>query len=265
MVLIDDATGERMSYLAEEETTDAAMRLLRMWIERYGVPKALYTDKKNVYVPAEKDLEKGRLEGREVLTQFGRACRKLGIEMIRAHSPEAKGRVERSNGVYQDRLVKNLRLMWISDIAGANEYLRGGFDEDLNRRFAREARKKADYHRSAHGFDLPSIFCIEEERTLSPNWTLSFENRVYQIKPGSAANYSPAKRKVYVRRFLDGTLHLFYRDIEVDFQEINPQKTITKKNSPLRTGSGKPRRPPAPDHPWLLPAIVQLEPPRPPF
>ena len=101
MVMIDDATGVRMSLFSEEETTEAAMRLLRMWIERYGVPKSLYTDKKNVFVACEKDRENARLEGREALTQFGRSCRKLGITIVRAHSPQAKGRVERSNAVYQ--------------------------------------------------------------------------------------------------------------------------------------------------------------------
>ena len=92
MVMIDDATGIRMSLFATGETTDAAMRLLWMWIERYGVPKALYTDGKNVFVPSEKDEEQARQEGRECPTQFGRACSKLGIRIIRARSPRAKGR-----------------------------------------------------------------------------------------------------------------------------------------------------------------------------
>lgn len=222
MVMIDDATGIRMSRLSTGETTEAAMRLLWMWIERYGVPKSLYTDKKNVFVPSEKDAENARLEGRECPTQFGRACQKLGIEIIRANSPEAKGRVERSNGVYQDRLVKELRLQQISDIDQANELLSvGGFDLDLNRRFAVQARESADYHRPASTYDLPSIFCIEEVRILSANWTLSFENRVYQIKRESA-NYAPASRKVQVRRYLDGELHIFYRDREVGFEEFDP-------------------------------------------
>ncbi|MGH8604065.1 MAG: ISNCY family transposase, partial [Gammaproteobacteria bacterium] len=222
MVMIDDATGIRMSLLATGETTDAAMRLLWMWIRRYGVPKSLYTDKKNVFVPSEKDADLARLEGREALTQFGRACKKLDIEIIRAHSPEAKGRVERSNGVYQDRLVKELRLLGISDIETANELLDGGgFDQDLNRRFATPARESADYHRAASDYDLPSIFCIEQQRTLSANWTLSFENRVYQIERASA-NYSPASRKVLVRRYMDGTLHIFYRDREVGFARFDP-------------------------------------------
>lgn len=261
MVMIDDATGVRMSLLSEGETTFAAMRLLKMWIERYGVPKSLYTDKKNVFVLSEKDRENARLEGLEGLTQFGRACKRLGIEIIRAHSPEAKGRVERSNKVYQDRLVKELRLEGISEAGAANKLLtEGGFDEDLNRRFAVEPREKADYHRTASVYDLPSIFCIEETRTLSVNWTLSFENRIYQIKPGSA-NYSPASRKVQIRRYLDDSLHIFYRGSEAAFEEINPRSTEKKK----KFINGRNRPPlgankssiPAADHPWrkqLLPS-----------
>lgn len=254
MVMIDDATGIRMSYLAKEETTEAAMRLLWMWIASYGVPKSLYTDKKNVFVPSGKDLENARLEGREALTQFGRACQKLSIKIVRAHSPQAKGRVERSNGVYQDRLVKELRLAAISDIEEANKLLSDGFDDDLNRRFAVEPADETDSHRSATGLDLKSIFCIEEERTLSVNWTLSFENRLYQL--GTLSAYSPAKRKVKLRRYLDGSLHMFYRGQEIGFHVINPTKSSPKKSPPRR---GKPaaasgtRLPPSPNHPWRKP------------
>ena len=251
MVMIDDATGIRMSLLSEEETTEAAMKLLWMWIERYGVPKALYTDKKNVYVACEKDRENARLAGSEASTQFGRSCKKLGIEIIRAHSPQAKGRVERSNAVYQDRLVKELRLKGISDIARANELLTGGFDDDLNRRFAIEPVETADHHRSATLIDLAGVFTIEHERTLSINWTLSFENRLYQLTPPSR-NYSPAKRKVTVRRYLDGSLHMFYRGEEIGYQQFVPVlagKTKTTRRERSLAASGKPPLP-SPDHPW---------------
>ena len=254
MVMIDDATGVRMSYMSKEETTAAAMRLLWMWIERYGVPKALYTDKKNVYVPSEKDLENGRLEGRQIMTQFGRCCEKLGIEIIRAHSPQAKGRVERSNGVYQDRLVKELRLLGIDNIPQTNELLStGGFDQDLNNRFAIEPREKADYHRDASVFDLPGIFCIEETRTLSASWTISFANRVYQITAGSA-NYSPTRTRVHVRQYLDGTLHMFYREKEVSFTAMDPAKKRPKKKRPAdRTLAARGKSSiPSPDHPWRM-------------
>lgn len=248
MVMIDDATGIRMSRLSEEETTEAAMKLLWKWIERYGVPKSLYTDQKNVFVPSEKDEEKARLEGRKSLTQFGRSCTKLGIKIIRARSPQAKGRVERSNAVYQDRLVKELRLEDVSTIGASNHLLDGGgFDQELNRRFSVEAREKADFHRPAADYDLAGIFCIEDERTLSASWTLSFENRLYQIAAASA-NYSPASRKVQIRRYLDGALHMFYRGNEVGFKEFDsPKKKPIRKDLP--PGMNKPSLPAA-DHPW---------------
>lgn len=254
MVMIDDATGIRMSLFSEEETTEAAMRLLRMWIERYGVPQSLYTDKKNVYVACEKDRENARLSGGEAMTQFGLAARKLSIEIVRAHSPQAKGRVERSNAVYQDRLVKELRLKGISDMHTANELLTLGFDDDLNRRFAIEPGDATDHHRSAMSVDLSSIFCIEHERTLSINWTLSFENRLYQLA-SLARNYSPAKRKVLVRRYLDGSLHMFYRGEEIGFEEFDPQvkglarQTKTPRRERSLAASGKPPLP-SPSHPW---------------
>jgi len=247
MVMIDDATGVRMSLLAEEETTGAAMRLLWKWIERYGVPRSLYTDGKSVFVPSDKDEEKARLEGRESLTQFGRSCRKLGIKIIRARSPQAKGRVERSNGVYQDRLVKELRLEGVSAIEAGNVVLGGGFDQELNRRFSVEAREAADYHRPAAGHDLAGVFCVEEERTLSVNWTLSFENRLYQIAAASH-NYSPVSRKVQIRRYLDGRLHMFYRGREIDFKEI-PPPTKKSPGRDLPIGMNKPA-PSAADHPF---------------
>lgn len=255
MVMIDDATGIRMSLLAEGETTEAAMKLLWMWIARYGVPQALYTDKKNVFVASEKDQENARLEGREALTQFGRACKRLGIKIVRAHSPQAKGRVERSNGVYQDRLVKELRLEGISDIEEANKLLSGGFDEDLNRRFAIDPQEAADYHRSAPSLDLASVFSIEHERMLSAGWTLSFENHIYQLIRVSQ-NYSPASRKVHVRRYLDGRLHMFYRGEEIGFTEINPTTTTEKKPPPRRRKSAAASGtslPPSPNHPWRIP------------
>ena len=254
MVMIDDATGIRMSLLSEEETTEAAMRLLWMWIERYGVPSFLYTDKKNVYVACEKDQENARLSGGEAMTQFGRSCRKLGITIVRAHSPQAKGRVERSNGVYQDRLVKELRLKGISDIAQANELLTLGFDDDLNRRFAILPQDATDHHRSAETVDLSAVFCIEHERTLSINWTLSFENRLYQLATLSR-NYSPAKRKVLVRCYLDGSLHMFYRREEIGYEEFDPQpiglarQTKTPRRERSLAASGKPPLP-SPNHPW---------------
>jgi hypothetical protein len=156
MNMVDDATGTTLPLFDDEETT-----LRHDFAEdTYGIPAALYTDRKNVYLPTQESVEKARLEGRAQLTQFGRACKELGIRVIAAHSPQAKGRVERSNGVYQNRLVKELRLEQISDIARANELLYSGFIDELNSKFAVEPSKEGDYHRSATGYDLAQILSI---------------------------------------------------------------------------------------------------------
>ena len=148
-----------------------------------------------------------------------------------------------------------LRLAGISDIAPANELLSGGFDRDLNDRFACQPAETADYHRLPTDYDLPSIFCIQEQRTLSVNRTLSFENRIYQIDSESA-NYSPSTRKVQVRRYLDGGLHMFYRGRETAFQEIDPalRNRQTKKSAATRSSSRTATAPrPKTNHPWNTP------------
>jgi hypothetical protein len=108
MHMVDDATAQAMGRFSAEETTWAAAGLLRRWIERYGIPQALYTDWKNVYVRPPNAGE--RMRGEAAVTQFGRMCARLSIRIIAASSPQAKGRVERAHGTHQDRLVKKLRL-----------------------------------------------------------------------------------------------------------------------------------------------------------
>ncbi len=144
MDMVDDATSQTQAGLGKEETIWAATRVLRSWIEKYGVPRALYTDWKNVYkrkaTPAE------QLRGKVPVTQFGRMCQKLGIRVIAASLPQAKGRVERIHGVHQDRLIKKLRRKKIASYEAANEYLEKEYLPEHNRRFARAAAKPEDYH-----------------------------------------------------------------------------------------------------------------------
>ena len=99
--------------------------MLRSWIEKYGVPRALYTDWKNVY--KREPTERERLRGKAPTTQFRRMCERLGTRIIAASSPQAKGRVERNNGVHQDRLVKKLRRQGIASYEAANEYMEGEY------------------------------------------------------------------------------------------------------------------------------------------
>lgn len=249
MDMVDDATGKTLALLSEEETTAAAMKVLRAWVKKYEIPKALYVDWKNVYVTQREPTVEEQLAGELPLTQFGRACQKLDIEIITASSPQAKGRVERKHGVYQDRWVKELRLAGIKDIEEANQCL-CGFVESVNAKFAVEPRSSADFHRPVpQGMDLRTVFCREEPRTVGNDWVVRYKNRFFQI--GLQSNLPPARRRVMVQEHLDGSIHIAYRDREVLFTEIKelPRKPIVTHQ---KQQNSQPKRKyvPPPDHPW---------------
>jgi len=250
--MVDDATGIRMSLMAEEETTEGYMRLLWRWIKRYGIPKALYTDRKNVFVTDREPTVEEQLAGEEPKTAFGKACAKLGIQIITAHSAQAKGRVERAHGVYQDRLVKELKLQGITTIEGANALLENGFVDNLNSKFAKPPRAEEDFHRGVpEGLDLAQVFCFEEHRVVANDWTISFHRRTFQIGRDNTPRPKP-KDKVLVRTLLDGTVELLYRDKPLKYQEIDPglsfQKGDERKIAAALPVRARPK--PAADHPW---------------
>jgi len=244
MVMVDDATGRTTALMGKEETTESAMGLLLSWIERYGIPKALYTDRKNVYVTDRDPTIEEELSGVEPLTAFGKVCKNLGIQIIPANSPQAKGRVERKNGVFQDRLVKEFRLKGISDIEGANRIL-PGFTGKLDGKFAIQPARPEDYHQALpEGLILADVFCWEESRVLANDWTFRFENRLFQVEKQN--DLPPAKTRIKILKRLDGSLHVLYRNRSVSFKELTsrpPQenKKTIKKRKPWKPG---------PDHPW---------------
>jgi transposase len=244
MVMVDDATGKTMSFMSEEETTEAAMRLLWSWIERHGVPVALYTDRRNVYITEREPTLEEELSGKAPLTAFGAACKKLGIRIIPAYSPQAKGRVERKNGVFQDRLVKELKLLGIKTIEETNRML-DLFTEKLNERFAKEPASSVDYHTPlSEGIRLEDVFCFEDTRTINNDWTIRYESRLFQLKAQS--NLPPAKNKVTVRKRLDGSMQILYRDRPLDYKEISSRPEVVKAELIKPRTNWKP----SPDHPW---------------
>lgn len=246
MNMVDDATGTTLSIMAAQETSFAAMELLWRWIAKYGLPRALYTDRKNVYVLDKETRERAADSGQEALTQFGRACRQLGIEIIEAYSPEAKGRVERSHGTYQDRLVKELRLAEINTIAEVNQLL-PGFCEELNQKFRVAPRAAANYHRAAKGYDLASIFCHEEERTATADWVVRFENQFYQLEPRHKG-ISP-RDKIKAQRYLNGELHFRYGPKELCYTLLPERPRAPKvKSKPTSNIAGQYVTPQS--HPW---------------
>jgi molybdenum-dependent DNA-binding transcriptional regulator ModE len=220
MNMVDDATGYTLSIMAEQETTVAAMQLLRAWSERHGIPKALYTDKKSVFVATREPTLEEQLADEQPKTVFGTACAKLGIEIIIAHSPQAKGRVERNHGVYQDRFVKELALRRITTIKGANKALRNGFVDALNDKFARTPASDVDFHCPLpKGLNLDDVFCIEQHRTVQNDWTIRHENRIYQITEDNRPLPKP-KNKIVVRTRMDRTVHLYFGDKPLDYRVL---------------------------------------------
>ena len=166
MNFVDDATGVALWRFSGEETIWAAAELLEAWVRQYGVPKALYCDWKNVY--KRKPTSREAIEGIEPETQFGRMCAKLGIRIIAASSPQAKGRVERHHGTHQDRMIKKMRLQGIADYEAANRYLGERYLPEHNAKFACEPAAEADFHqRLSKRLELKWVFCLEAERVVS--------------------------------------------------------------------------------------------------
>ena len=253
MNMVDDATGETMGLMAGQETTEAAMGLLRRWIETHGIPRALYTDKKNVYLTDREPTLEEPLAGEEPLTAFGKACQKLGIEIIPAHSPQAKGRVERSNGVYQDRLVKELALAGIPTIAGANALLANGFTGALNAKFAVAPLEAQDFHRPVpEDLNLDEVFCFEATRVVQNDWTVRHDNTYYQIHKDNTPLPRP-KTKVLVRTHLDGRVQLLHRAKPLAFSAITPQQLHQQRQRSAPATPQPPQthtKPPAPKKRW---------------
>lgn len=220
MNMVDDARGISLAFLCEQETTEAAMRLLWAWIESYGIPQALYCDRKNAFVLDSEPSIEDQLAGRQPESPFQRACRRLGIELILAHSPQAKGRVERNHGVYQDRFVKELRLAGIHSIEQANRYLAETYLPAINARFAKAAAEPEDAHVPlVDGTDLRDVLCYEEQRVVSRDYVLQFERRLYQIPRRLRHRPQPGGR-VLVRKWLDGSVHFYWKDKPLLVEEL---------------------------------------------
>jgi len=248
MNLVDDATSTTLCRMGEQETIWAAVGVLTAWIDKYGVPRALYTDWKNVYVrePTQKEV----LHGRPALTQFGRMCERLGIKIIAAGSPEAKGRVERNHGTHQDRLVKKLRRKKIATHVGVNQYLEQDYCDDHNRRFAIDASSEVDYHLPVPGArQLREIFRLETERVLGNDWVVRHHNRLYQVERQSRL-HAPAQSAVLVCQWEDGSIEIRYRGQKLQWHEIEERPRKPAVVAPKQRKRSTPAAAHMPNHPW---------------
>jgi transposase len=264
MHMVDDATTKALGWFSAEETIWAAAGVLRRWIERYGVPQALYTDWKNVYVRPPNAGE--RMRGEPAVTQFGRMCAKLGIGIIAASSPQAKGRVERAHGTHQDRLVKKLRLTGIANYEQANAYLDEHYLPEHNRRYARPAAEAADYHRRRPTTrQLDEVFWLEEERVVSEDWVVRYHNRLLQLER-QGRHWTPAKSRVLVRENETGEVAIQYRGQRLQFRELR-QASIALSEERGVAPSPAPPSPtpkscvPSAHHPWRKNRYQQMKTP----
>jgi transposase len=250
MHMVDDATSTVSCQFSREETIWAAVGVLRVWIERYGVPRALYTDWKNVYVRAATEAEK--CEGQVPVTQFGRMCGKLGIRIIAASSPQAKGRVERVHGTHQDRLVKKLRLAGVVGYDEANRYLGEHYIAAHNRRYARPAAEAADYHRRRPtARQLDQVFWLEEDRVVSEDWVVRYKNRLLQLERQSQ-HWAPSRSRVQVRENEAGQIQINYREQSLPFREVQRASTARSEERGAAPSPAPPSPKPSPakPHPW---------------
>ena len=222
--MVDDATSKTLAMLDSGETTRIVFLALWRWIKLYGIPLGLYVDLKTVYVSPK-------------ITGFSHlqvACKKLGIRIIKARSPQAKGRVERNHAVYQDRFVKDLRLQNVKTIEGGNAILEGGFIDHLNQKFEKPAKNPVSAHRPLGDIDLNQIFCWEYTRQVQHDWTFSFSGKYFQIEKKYGAIIRP-KSNIKVRKNLDGVITVWQKEEKIPFKEIPARlKVIEKQESPQK-------------------------------
>jgi hypothetical protein len=244
MVMVDDATNRVWAQFFEAETTQASYDVLTGWVKRHGLPRSLYVDRDSIYRCEGQASLAEQLAGKAAQTQFGRAMGQLGVKLILANSPQAKGRVERMNGVLQDRLVKELRLAGINDRAGGNEFL-PKYLAGFNRRFERAAASVLDAHRAAPG-NFAEVLSWEETRVVQADWTVACGGKWYQLDRQHEA-LSLVKRKVIVRTLRDGREQIVYGGKKLKWRALpgRPERRQAARGLKVKVAS-----PPTAEHPW---------------
>jgi hypothetical protein len=242
MGYIDDATGRIYCRFYEYEGTIPAMDSFKRYIRAHGIPMSVYFDKHTTYKsPAEPSIE-DEINGTEPLSEFGRALRELGVELIHAHSPQAKGRVERMFNTLQDRLVKEMTLRGIATIEDANRYVKN-YLSSHNKRFAVKPKEQNDLHREIpRGLNLDTILCVKTERTLRNDSTIGHNGKFYQIQEVVRS------KKVLVEERVNGRMRITHNGMSVKFTEILTRPE--RKQKPIYRVRKRKVHIPSADHPW---------------
>lgn len=231
LVFIDDATSELLWLeFALSESVYSVMRATKNYIQAYGRPHEFYVDFGSTFSVNLNNKE------RDKKSEWERAMKELGIAVIHAHSPQAKGRVERANGTLQDRLIKEMRLANISSIEEANTFLqKSSFIADHNKKFAVSPAQSGDAHMPVNLFDLENVFCIKQSRILTNDFTITYKKRILQLSKEQKTIIRP-KNEIIVRESLSGIINLSIRRTDLVFREINEKfnQIKTKKKDMIQ-------------------------------
>ncbi len=241
---IDDATSKVFARFHEYEGTIPAMDSFKRYIKKCGIPVSIYFDRHTTYKSPAKPTIEQEMNREDPVSEFGRALKELGVKLIHAYSPQAKGRVERLFGTLQDRLVKELRLRGISTIAEANKFLDSHYLREFNRKFNIKALSKGNLHRPIpKGLNLKKILCIRTVRTVRNDFTISHNSNLYQIKEAITS------RKVMVEEHINGTMKIINNGKNVKFRSIEQRPEIMPKEPKIKRRRRRTYTPLPPDHP----------------
>ena len=264
IALIDDASSRLWGRFTEHDTTEENLRTLQGWVRRYGRPLAHYTDKNSIFQTAGPQPLAEQLRGDPQRTQFGRALHELGIEWIAAHSPQAKGRIERLFETLQDRLVKEMRLAGIDSIAAANHFLEMRFLPEWEQRFTVTPRSPRNAHRRlGPEHRLEEIFSVRAARRVAADHTVSWDGHRWGVlREDVCAGLRGAA--VEIERRLDGSHWLRYRGRYLHLrpcpQPLRPSASPSglrppglAERTPQPQTKSKPKHHVPAEHPWRKP------------
>jgi len=254
IAMIDDASSRAVARFVQHDSTAENLRLLRTYLRRWGRPLAFYTDKASLFQTSRPQQRDEQLQGQLPQTQIGRALRELGIEWIPAHSPQAKGRIERFFQTAQDRLVKGLRKAEADTLAAAQQYLERGYLPLWNRRFTVAAANPTEAHRPlGPEHDLAAILSHVENRVVAPDYTVQFYRRRYQIAR-EAVRTGLRGARVRVEQRLDGSVAVRFREHYLPVRECGtpPEPPLRQRPEPSRAAqkTGPPASEARP-HRWM--------------
>ena len=250
LLAVDDATGKpTQAMFAPNEGVEAVFQFWKAYVAELGLPLSIYLDKFSTY----KVNHKNAVDNQELMTQYERAMKQLGVRVIHANTPQAKGRIEKMNDTFQRRLVKEMRLAKINTIAGANIFLREVFIPQISKQFAVEPKKSADLHRKLSDKqikELDSIMSIQSERAIQNDYTIRFKSSYFQLEETQPVTVYK-KDRVTIEERLSGEIRICAKGKQLNYFQLpeRPKKEIDIKLPLLTIQKSKAHTPP-PNHPW---------------